>query len=118
MLRNYLTIAIRSLARYPGQAAINIVGLALGLAGCLMILSYVRYERSYDSWLPNSDRIAQFQTIVHPPGQPDVNSQLSPFPIYEQLPAAFPQIEAITSVTSGKAASPLRTLFQFAVGNL
>ena len=102
MLRNYLTIAIRSLARYPGQAAINIVGLALGLAGCLMILSYVRYERSYDSWLPNSDRIAQFQTIVHPPGQPDVNSQLSPFPIYEQLPAAFPQIEAITSVASGK----------------
>ena len=102
MLRNYLTIAIRSLARYPGQTAINIAGLALGLAGCLMILSYVRYERSYDSWLPDSARIAQFQTIVHPPGQPDVNSQLSPFPIYEQLPAAFPQIEAITSVASGK----------------
>jgi len=102
MLRNYLTIAVRSLARYPGQAAINIVGLALGLAGCLMILSYVRYERSYDSWLPASDRIAQFQTTVHPPGQPDVNSQLSPFPVYEQLPAAFPQVEAITSVAVGK----------------
>ena len=102
MLRNYLLIAIRSLARYPGQAAINIVGLALGLAGCLMILSYVRYERSYDSWLADSDRIFQFQTTVHPPGQPDVNSQLSPFPIYQQLPAAFPQIEAITSVASGK----------------
>ena len=102
MLRNYLTIAIRSLARYPGQAAINVVGLALGLAGCLMIISYVRYERSYDSWLPESERVYQFQTTVHPPGQPDVNSQLSPFPIYEQLPGAFPQIEAITSVASGK----------------
>jgi hypothetical protein len=33
-------------------AAINIGGLALGLAGCLLILGYVRYERSYDSWLP------------------------------------------------------------------
>jgi putative ABC transport system permease protein len=102
MLRNYLTIAIRMLARNRVQSAINIGGLALGLAGCLMILNSVRYERSYDSWLADSARVYQLQTIVHPPGQPDVNSQLSPFPIYQQLPAAFPQIEAITSVASGK----------------
>jgi putative ABC transport system permease protein len=102
MLRNYLTIAIRMLVRNRVQSAINIGGLALGLAGCLMILSYVRYERSYDSWLADSARVYQVQTIVHPPGQPDVRSQLSPFPVYEQLPGAFPQIEAITSVQSGK----------------
>jgi len=102
MWRNYLTIAIRMLARNRVQSAINIGGLALGLAGCLMILSYVRYERSYDSWLADSERVYQFQTTVHPPGQPDVHSQLSPFAIYEQLPAAFPQIEAITSAASGK----------------
>ena len=102
MWRNYLTVAIRTMARNGVQSAINIGGLALGLAGCLMILSYIGYERSYDRWLADSDRVYQFQTTVHPPGQPDVNSQLSPFPIYEQLPAAFPQIEAITSAASGK----------------
>jgi len=102
MWRNYLTIAIRMLARHPAQSAINIGGLALGLAGCLMILNYVRYERSYDSWLADSARVFQVQVTVHPPGQPDVHSQASPFPIYEQLAGGFPQIEAITSVAAGK----------------
>jgi len=102
MWRNYLTIAIRMLARNRVQSAINIGGLALGLAGCLMILNYVRYERSYDSWLPDSGRVFQLQTTVHPPGQPAVHSQLSPFPVYQQLQPAFPQIEAVTSVAKGK----------------
>src|ERR1700754_3374345 len=101
MWRNYLTIAIRMLTRHRAQAAINIGGLALGLAGCLMILNYVRYERSYDSWQANSGRLFQVQTTVHPPGQPDVHSQASPFPMYQQLPGGFPQIEAITSVAAG-----------------
>jgi putative ABC transport system permease protein len=102
MWRNYLTIAIRMLAHHRAQAAINIVGLALGLAGCLMILNYVRYERSYDSWLADGDRVFQMQTTVHPPGQPDVHSQASPVPVYDQLPAGFPQVEAITSIAAGK----------------
>ena len=102
MWRNYLTIAIRMLARHRAQALINIGGLALGLAGCLIILNYVRYERSYDSWMAGSDRVFQMQTTVHPPGQPDVHSQGSPFPIYQSLPGGFPQVEAITSVAAGK----------------
>jgi len=102
MLRNYLTIAIRMLTRYRAQSAINIGGLALGLAGCLMILSYVRYERSYDSWLPSAGRVFQVQTIVHPPGQADVHSQSSPDQFYGSLPASFPQVEAATSLAWGK----------------
>jgi putative ABC transport system permease protein len=101
MLRNYLTIAIRSLVRYPGQAAINIVGLALGLAGCLMILSYVRYERSYDSWLPDASRLFQVQMTVHPPGMADVHSQASPDQ-FDDLARTFPQVEAETSIATGK----------------
>ena len=77
-------------------------GLALGLAGCLLILSYVRYESSYDSWLADSDRIYQVQTTLNVPGQSAVRSQASSFPLHDTLPAGFPQIEAITSVASGK----------------
>ncbi|MCX8475333.1 MAG: ABC transporter permease [Sphingomonas sp.] len=102
MWRNYLTIALRLLAANRAYAAINIGGLALGLAGCLLILGYVRYEQSYDSWLPDSDRVYQVQTTIHPPAQPAVHSQASAFPLYERLASGFPQIEAMTSVALGK----------------
>ncbi|AQR73564.1 FtsX-like permease family protein [Sphingomonas sp. LM7] len=102
MWRNYLTIALRLLARNRVYAAINIGGLALGLAGCLLILNYVRYERAYDSWMPDSSRVYQVQSTLHPPAQPAVQLQSSSYPLYERLPAGFPQIEAMTSLAAGK----------------
>ena len=56
MWRNYLTVGIRALAKNRVYAAINIVGLALGMAACLLILTFVRYEFSYDAGCPNADR--------------------------------------------------------------
>ena len=54
MWRNYFTVGIRALVKNRTYAFINIVGLAIGLAACLLILLYVRYELSYDSWVPNA----------------------------------------------------------------
>ncbi|MDV3457335.1 FtsX-like permease family protein [Sphingomonas sp. HF-S4] len=102
MWHHYLKIALRLLARNRVYAAINIGGLALGLAGCLLILNYVRYERSYDAWLPESERIYQVQSTIHPPGQPLVYTQTSPYPLRAMLGDAFPQVETITSVSPGK----------------
>ncbi|KRC79104.1 FtsX-like permease family protein [Sphingomonas sp. Root241] len=102
MWRNYLMIALRLLARNRVYAAINIGGLALGLAGCLLILNYVRYESSYDTWLPDSGRLYQVQSKLNLPGQPAANAQMSPFVLYEKLPGGFPQVEAVTSLTPGK----------------
>lgn len=102
MWRNYLTIALRLLAQNRVYAAINIGGLALGLAGCLLILAYVRYERSYDSWLPDSGRLYQVQSKFNLPGQPARNVQMSPFIVYEKLPGGFSQVEAVTSLAPGK----------------
>jgi len=61
MWRNYLTVGFRSLTRSRGYAVINLLGLALGLAACLLLLLYVRYETSYDNWLPDYERIYQVQ---------------------------------------------------------
>src|SRR4051812_46505459 len=78
MWRNYLIVGIRALARSKVHALINIAGLALGMAACLLILLYVRYETSYDAWLPGSDRIFQVQATWHEPGQPVSRNQTSP----------------------------------------
>jgi putative ABC transport system permease protein len=62
MWRNYLTVGLRALAKNKTYAFINIFGLAIGMAACLLILLFVRYEMSYDSWLPEcADRAYQFQ---------------------------------------------------------
>jgi len=62
MWRNYLTVGIRSLMKQRTYAFINIAGLAIGLAACILILLYVRYEQSYDSWMPQGNRVFQLQT--------------------------------------------------------
>ncbi|WP_343520900.1 ABC transporter permease [Sphingomonas sp.] len=79
MWRNYLTVAIRALAKNRIYAAINIVGLALGLAACVLILLYVRYETSYDDWMPGADRAFQVQTEYKatPQGGEEMHLQVS-----------------------------------------
>ena len=57
MLQNYLKIAFRNLLKYKGYSAINILGLAVGIACCLVILLFVADELGHDrSWV-NADRI-------------------------------------------------------------
>ena len=51
MLTNYLKIAIRTLIRNRGTSLINIIGLAIGLASCILIFLYVRFELSFDKIL-------------------------------------------------------------------
>jgi putative ABC transport system permease protein len=57
MLRNYFKTALRNLWKGKGFTAINIIGLAIGLSTCLLILIYVMDEVSYDRYNANADRI-------------------------------------------------------------
>ena len=57
MLKHYLKIAFRNLWRNKGISAINIIGLATGLATCLLIILYVLDELSYDRYNLNAGRI-------------------------------------------------------------
>ncbi len=59
MLRNYLKTAIRSMRRHPLFAAINVMGLALGLFVAFMILLWVRDEMSYNTMFSDADRIME-----------------------------------------------------------
>ncbi|MFD1787024.1 FtsX-like permease family protein [Sphingomonas floccifaciens] len=93
MWRNYLTVGLRALAKSRAYAAINIVGLALGLAACLMILLYVRYETNHDAWLKDGDRVFQLQTLFLPnaQGNEEDKMQMSAIAPARALLKDFPQ---------------------------
>ena len=57
MFRNYLIVAVRHLLRQKLYAFINVFGLAVGLACCILIFLYVRHEWQYDAFHENADRI-------------------------------------------------------------
>ncbi|MFQ5630353.1 MAG: ABC transporter permease, partial [bacterium] len=57
MLKNYILIAFRNLRKYKIYSLINVFGLALGMASCILILLYVQDELSYDQYHENADRI-------------------------------------------------------------
>ncbi|MFL6863209.1 MAG: ABC transporter permease, partial [Allosphingosinicella sp.] len=94
MWRNYLTVGVRALAKNRTYAFINILGLAIGMAACLMILLFVRYEMSYDSWIPHAEDTYQFQSWYHDhvTGE-EAQLQMTPFVAGEALKKDFPQVE-------------------------
>ncbi|HEX2764131.1 MAG TPA: ABC transporter permease [Allosphingosinicella sp.] len=95
MWRNYLTVGLRALGKNRTYAFINIFGLAIGMAACLMILLFVRYEMSFDKWVPESERIYQMQGWFKDPGTGEESfGQMTPFHAAELLQKDFPQIEA------------------------
>ncbi|MCG8373424.1 MAG: ABC transporter permease, partial [Balneolales bacterium] len=55
MLKNYIKIAFRNIAKHKAYHALNIGGLAIGVASFLMIFLFVRFELSYDTWMLNSE---------------------------------------------------------------
>jgi putative ABC transport system permease protein len=57
MIKNYFKIAWRNLLRYKGFSFINILGLAIGLACCILVTLFIKDEVSYDRYNKNSDRI-------------------------------------------------------------
>ena len=59
MLKNYLKVALRNLRKHPGYAFINVVGLALGIACCLLVMLFVQDELSYDRFHDKADRIVR-----------------------------------------------------------
>ncbi|HET9640439.1 MAG TPA: ABC transporter permease [Allosphingosinicella sp.] len=99
MWRNYLTVGYRALSRQKAYALINIVGLALGLAACLLLLLYVRYETSYDDWLADADRVFQVQTIgIDDSTGARIAMQAATQPVAAALAKDFPQFEAVSKL--------------------
>ena len=102
MWRNYWTVAVRALAKNRTYSIINIAGLAIGMAACIMILLYVRYEQSYDSWIPNVENTYQVQTwSPHPQDGEPTFAQVSAYVAKDRIQKDFPQVLASTFAVYG-----------------
>ena len=97
MFNNYLTIVIRLLLRYKGYSLINVLGLAIGIAGCVLIVLYVHDELSYDQYHQNKDRIYRLAVSETSEGRLDVSAK-SPAAWGPVLAQEYPEIEAITRI--------------------
>ncbi|HWT12923.1 MAG TPA: ABC transporter permease [Allosphingosinicella sp.] len=94
MWRNYMTVGVRALIKNKTYAFINIFGLGVGLAACLLLLLYVRYETNYDEWLPNAANTYQFQSHYRSKqtGE-ETHLQMTSYVAGQRLKADFPQVE-------------------------
>jgi putative ABC transport system permease protein len=90
MLTNYLRIAWRNLRRHKVFAALNISGLAVGIAACILLFTVVQYELSYDRFQPQYKNIYHVATERIEADGKDYGEGV-PFPTYDALKIAFPQ---------------------------
>ncbi len=91
MIKNYLTVAIRNLARNKTFSAINILGLAIGMACCILILLYVQDELSYDQHHEHAQRIYRLAEEVHIAGQTH-RIAITSFPMGPALVQDYPTV--------------------------
>ena len=80
MFRNYFVIAVRNLKKNKAFSLINILGLAIGMAACLLILQYVRFELSYDEFHEKAHRVYRAALYQYKDGALEVKSATT-FPV-------------------------------------
>jgi len=99
MIKNYLTSALRNIKRHPFISFINIFGLTIGLTCCLLILTYIINEGSYDKSNKNANDIYRVtRTFYSTPNVESLHlSSIAP-PFGPLLQTAFPDIKKITRV--------------------
>ncbi|MBD0332013.1 MAG: ABC transporter permease, partial [Chitinophagaceae bacterium] len=99
MLKNYFKTAFRSLTRNRNYTVINIAGLAVGIAVCMMIFMIIQYQTSFDNFHSKKDRIYRVLTESHHADAGNITyAKNVPFHMPEGLKAEFPQLEQVAPV--------------------
>jgi putative ABC transport system permease protein len=93
MIKNYFKIAWRNIARHKGYAAINILGLAIGIASCVLILQYVSFELSYEDFHEKKDRIYRVQQDRYDNGKLSTQWAAGAYAAGNSFKDAIPEIE-------------------------
>jgi len=97
MFRNYFKTAWRYLLRYKQYTIINILGLAVGITCCVLIMLFVRSEFSYDRFHSNAHRLYRIWQHEKAEGQDFINT-VTPIPLAPTLRSTFPEVESVCRV--------------------
>jgi len=97
MFNNYLKITVRNMRKYKGYSFINIAGLSIGMACCILIFLYVREETSYDNYHKDKDRIFRIGTIFKTKTFEGTWAAVGP-PVGMVLEKDFPQVEHVARI--------------------
>ncbi|MFD2036269.1 ABC transporter permease [Belliella marina] len=95
MWKNYLKIAFRNLKRNKFFSIINVMGLAVGMGVCLLILQYIQFELSYDEFHPKSGQIYRVIQTVEKRGEIISHSPLTTYGVAANAKTNLPEIEEI-----------------------
>lgn len=93
MLKNYFVLALRSHLRNKFYTAVNVAGLAIGIASCLIITLFVKHELSYDAYNDKADRIFRLNTEIRL-GSLHKRLALGGARLNELFHEAYPEIES------------------------
>ena len=110
MFKNYFKVAVRNLMAKKGYSALNIFGLSIGMAGCLLIFQYVAFEYSFDSFHENGPHIYRvLQSYAREGEQMEPGHSFTAQALAPALDEGVPEIDEITRVHSDLAivANPL-----------
>ncbi len=108
MLKNYLKIAYRHLLKNKVFSLINILGLAIGMAACLLIMQYVSFELSYDDFHEYGSDIYRVHAHKLQDNTITRKTPLNPYPLAPGLQEVYPEVINFTRLIlpwSGQAAS-------------
>ena len=100
MLKNYFLVAIRHLKRQPGYAALNIIGLTIGIASALLILLYLNQELSYDQYQVNGDRVYRISSDIAEPDNA-FRWAVTQAPLGRTITEEFQEIDGFTRFAGG-----------------
>ncbi len=112
MFSNYIKVALRNLWKSKGFSAINILGLSIGLATCLLIALYVVDELSYDRYNEKKDRIYRINTDIRFGGG-DLHLTVASDPMGATLKKDYPQVEEYTRVYNSSGSKLLKKGMQY-----
>jgi putative ABC transport system permease protein len=100
MLKNYLKIAFRTIRKHKGYSLINILGLALGMASCFLIMLWVQHELSYDQFHNNREFLYRVYQDYHHAGGISQFSNV-PQPVSPEIQNTIPEVEFVTRFLDG-----------------
>jgi len=97
MFRNYLRVAARKITRNKSYTVINIIGLSVGIAACLLIFLIVQFELSFDNYQSKRDRVYRLVKVSETSDGIKYTSGI-PFPIPNGLRSEYPQVEKVAAI--------------------